>query len=383
MKSMWHAASKLTLLLLPLWSLAFAQTGKLAEGDMQLASGEYFDWYTYEGKAGETLAVSIQSDEFDPYLIILDAEQTTLFEEDDSEGAGLNVQASFVLPADGTYGIIVTSATPAETGRYELLLGGAAAAGTQPAPSPASPAAPSNAGTTAAANAAQPGMNSVTGVVLDTQGRPIEGAKVWIEPALTTGLVELRTGADGRYSATSLINVPYTAKAWTTVDYNGHRFCLRLGMPSASDYNTFVPEHGAQRNFQWQLTGVIEDLSEYNEYFGGMVRVMNAGYYQDYGNTLELTFTPTGPLIDGSTVSAFTRTLDLSRGTDVYDIPVGPYRITAQLLGSDGQRYAVQLGPDTFDTEHEALDIDWTADGTCGNGNGVDWNYLWLDDPNE
>lgn len=39
---------------------------------------------------------------------------------------------------------------------------------------------------------------AVTGTVLDTRGRPIAGAKVWIRPALTTGLVETRTGADGR-----------------------------------------------------------------------------------------------------------------------------------------------------------------------------------------
>ena len=374
----------------PLSGLAFAEVGKLAPGDRQLSSGEYFDRYTYEGSAGEALQVAIQSDAFDPYLIILDEEENTLFEEDDSEGEGFNVKATFELPADGTYTVIVTSASPEETGRYELSLAGSAAQGEAPAQSslPSTPETPttSSSGETSAGTAGsvtEPVFNSVTGVILDTQGRPIEGAKVWIEPALTTGLVEVRTGADGRYSATSLVNVPYNAKAWTTVEYRGHRFCLRLGMPSGSDYDSFVPEHGAERNFQWQLTGPIEDLKEYNEYFGGMVRVMNAGYYLDKGKALELTFTPTGPLINGSTGSALTRTLDLSKESDVYDVPVGPYTVTAELVGFDGGRYPVQMGPDIFDTEYSEWNIDWTADGTCSNGNGVDWNYLWLDDPNE
>lgn len=227
-------------------------------------------------------------------------------------------------------------------------------------------------------------LGTVTGIVLDTRGQPITDAKVWIEPALTTGLVEVRTGADGRYSTTSLIDVPYYAKAWTRVQYNGQDFCLRLGMPGASDYDSFVPTHGAERNFQWQLTGVIEDLKEYDEFFGGMVRVMSAGYYMDYADAIEFTFTPTGPRIDGSTGETIVRELDLQAdSSDLYDIPVAPYRVTAVLIGNDGSRTPLMIGPDIFDNEHSEMAIDWSSDGTCGNGNGVDWNYIWLDDPNE
>jgi hypothetical protein len=227
-------------------------------------------------------------------------------------------------------------------------------------------------------------LYSVTGLVTDTQGRPIEGAKVWIQPALTTGLVETRTGSDGRYLATSLINVPYSAKAWTEVTYNGQRFCLRLGMPSASDYDSFVPEHGIERNFQWQLTGVIEDLSDFDGYFGGQVRIMNTGYYLDAAAAVEFTFTPTGPLIDGSTGTAFTRTLELApTSSDLFDVPVGPYHVTAVLVGKDGSRKPLPIGPDIFDNEHDAWELDWNSSGGCDNGSGVAWNYLWLDNPYE
>jgi len=175
--------------------------------------------------------------------------------------------------------------------------------------------------------------------------------------------------------------VPYAAKARAEVEYGGRRICVRLGMPSPADYDTFVPAQGAVRDFRWQLTGPIEDLRSLNEYFGGMVRVMSAGAYLSSGSRVELTFTPTGARIDGSTVAAFTRVLDDARDTDVRDLPVGPYRVTAALLTADGSRRPLRLGPDIFETGHEALDVDWTGDGTCSNTNGFDWVYMWLEAP--
>jgi hypothetical protein len=88
-------------------------------------------------------------------------------------------------------------------------------------------------------------------------------------------VVEVTTDSSGRYLVTGLWNEPYYAQAWTEVDYNGERFCLRLGTPS--DYDAFTPEHGVVRNFQWQLTGVIEDLRDYDGYFGGEIRLFLTG----------------------------------------------------------------------------------------------------------
>ncbi len=38
---------------------------------------------------------------------------------------------------------------------------------------------------------------SVSGLVLDGQGKPIEGARIWIKPSITTGLVQAHSGEDG------------------------------------------------------------------------------------------------------------------------------------------------------------------------------------------
>lgn len=368
----------LAALLLALAGLAAAGAGRLGPGDTQLSTGEYFDRVTFDAAAGDTVVVELTSTEFDPYLIVVDANDQPIFQEDDSPGAGLNVYATVTLPAAGRYSVIVTSAYPNETGAYRLTIS-AAGAGAAKAPTAPTPQPPANQSPTPQPMPpSRPG--TVTGTVVDTQGRPIAGARVWIQPSITTGLVEVRTDANGRYLAQGLVDVPYTAKAWTYVTYNGRQLCLRLGMGSPADYDSFVPSQGAVRDFRWQLTGPIEDLRNLNEYFGGMLRVMNTGYYT--GGRIELTFTPTGPRIDGSTVAPFTRTLnDPGRDYDVHDLPVGPYRVTAALVGADGSRRPLRMSRDSLAPASEALDIDWTGDGTCTNTNGFEWVYAWLETP--
>lgn len=355
--------------------VALAGAGTLGPGDAQLGSGEYYDRIRFDGVAGQEVVVELASTAFDPYLIVLGPDEGVLYEEDDTPGLGLDVRATVRLSASGTHTVVVTSARSGETGAYRLTIAGVGAPaggpdGPAPTQVPARPMGPS------ALEA-----RTVTGTVVDTAGRPIAGAKVWIQPALTTGLVEVRTDADGRYRVGSLVDVPYSAKAWAEVEYGGRRICVRLGMPSPADYDTFVPVQGAVRDFRWQLTGPIEDLRSLNEYFGGMVRVMNAGAHLTSGSRVELSFTPTGPRIDGSEVAAFTRVLDDARDADVRDLPVGPYRVTATLLAADGSRRPLRLGPDIFETGHEALDVDWTGDGTCSNTSGYDWAYAWLELP--
>src|SRR5690606_4778809 len=147
------------------------------------------------------------STEFDPYLVVLGADGTSLLQVDDSPGQGLNVDVGLTLPADGTYLIVVTSAFAGETGAYALTLtgGGAQAAvpgggkktiASAPArdappaattpPAPAGPVLapgprptpPALGGAPVPGIAPRPGY--VTGTVFDTQGRPLPGATVLI-----------------------------------------------------------------------------------------------------------------------------------------------------------------------------------------------------------
>jgi hypothetical protein len=222
---------------------------------------------------------------------------------------------------------------------------------------------------------------TVTGVALDTKGNPIPNAKVWIEPAVTTGLLETSTDANGTYRTGKLPNVPYYAKAWTFVAYNGEDFCLRLGMPKASDYGAFTVEEGVVRNFQWQLSGVIEDLKEYDGYFGAEIRLFIDGDMKD--GEVELTFTPIAPLVDGSGGKVITRTLNVNEELMVYDIPLGQYEVSGVLL-ENGKRTKLRVGVesvwDGYDAQTETAALAFKPNG-CGNGNGIDRAFLYLNSP--
>lgn len=381
-------ATALVALLLALSGLAAAGAGRLGPGDEQLGSGEYFDRITFQGAAGDEVVIELTSTEFDPYLIVLDPSESPLVQEDDTPGYGLGVRLTVRLPRAGTYTAVVTSAFAGETGGYRVSIAtvAQAAAGTgpgqvtpptpspMPAPTPTAPTVP-----TTPAPASQP--RTVTGTASDTHGRPIAGARVWIQPSLTTGLVETRTDANGRYVAQGLIDVPYTAKAWAYVEYGGRTICMRLGMPASVDYDSFVPTQGAVRDFVMRLTGPVEDLRDLDEHFGGMIRVMYARAYAQGGNRIEYAFAPLGPLIDGTNAAPFTRVMDPARDEDIHGIPVGPYRLTATLVGGDGSRRPLRLALDSFQDPQPFVDVDWTGDGSCSNTSGFDWVYVYLEFP--
>lgn len=349
----------LALAALAAFSIAAAGAGTLAPGDSQLDSGEYYDQFSFTGNAGDQVQLELSSDAFDPYLMVVDATGTVLFEEDDSKGAGNGVNVVYTLPAGGTYAVVVTSFQPGETGGYRLVI---SAVGQQPA-APVAPPATGAAGGT------------VSGHVVDTAGQPIAGARVVLSPALTTGQVDLVTDANGYYQASSLPDVPYNIRAWQFVDYFGERICMRLALEQPSDYDTFTATNGVVRNFHVQLDGQIPDmLTAFDGHFGGAINFVLWGDYYPEGprGQVEFSFTPTGPLIDGSAGEPFTRTIT-AQDTLITGIPVGPYRLSATFIDTDGSRQALPLALGWNGPGQESLDINWTGDADCDLSSGFDW----------
>lgn len=241
-----------------------------------------------------------------------------------------------------------------------LLAACEATDGTEPATTPSTPSTPT--GGTAA--------HTVTGLVLDTKGRPMPNAKVWIRPALTTGLVQIRTGADGRYTASGLIDVPYYAQAWTEVTYASKQYCMRLAMPNAGDYDAFVPTTGAVRNFQWKLSGPIPDITD--GYFGGHIRLIGDGTLKQ-SDTVEVTLTPTAPLIDGSAAEKVTRRVGAY--DFVYDVPVGQYTATLTAIGRNGARMPLKVGANSS-AGATSMPLAFEPSG-CGNDNGTSRAFIF------
>jgi hypothetical protein len=209
---------------------------------------------------------------------------------------------------------------------------------------------------------------TVTGLVLDTQGQPLENAQVFIIPDLIDGNVSARTDTNGRYAVTSLVDISYKAQAYIEVPYNGQTVCQSLVMTNADETLSFAVDQGAERNFQWQLTGEAEV-----GFYGAEIDfpyIPNG--YREQANVIELTLTPRGPLIDGSEGSVLVREFLFNETYKMEDIPLGPYTIQAVLIGNDGSRkqlgLSTKVGSGTeSDPNSLELAITWESWGYCGN----------------
>lgn len=96
-------------------------SGRLAQGDAQLRSGEYVNTWTLRGRAGERVEIALTSDQFDPYVMLTGPGGFSAFNDDDPDGNGaLDSRLVATLPADGVYEITATSYEPGETGNYRL-----------------------------------------------------------------------------------------------------------------------------------------------------------------------------------------------------------------------------------------------------------------------
>lgn len=236
---------------------------------------------------------------------------------------------------------------------------------TQPQPAP-QPTPPVQGGL-------EPGV--IQGVALDTQGRPLAGVKIWVRPAVTTGLLQATTDAQGRYRVKGPSNLPYNAYAWHTITYRGKKVCFRLGSENPADYDSFVPERGVTRNFKWQMAGEIPD--DGSARYGGEFRVFVPATPQ--GSKLELTLTPDGPLADGSTGKTLRITITELVQTG---IPVGVYKVTAAFVAG-GSRTPLEVSQDGSAYGLEAT-LQWQSESSCvgSTASGPDRVFVWVRDPN-
>jgi hypothetical protein len=115
-----------------------SRTGSLASSDPRLADSSYYDTYTYQGRQGERLTVSLTSSAFDTYLSVgqvVDGRYREIASNDDSNG-GTNSEVEVTLPAAGTYQIRANSYEKGQTGAYALAVRAGGGGGAQPQPRP-------------------------------------------------------------------------------------------------------------------------------------------------------------------------------------------------------------------------------------------------------
>ncbi|WP_106638933.1 carboxypeptidase-like regulatory domain-containing protein [Allosphingosinicella vermicomposti] len=194
-------------------------------------------------------------------------------------------------------------------------------------------------GVPAASNAAP---YYVQGRVVDSQGKPLKGAKVvmdvynWNDTNIDhstrsyddTDKVAI-TDAAGNYRV-RVGDGGWRVHGSIEKSYNGDTFSL----PLHPDNPNWVPgKEGGVRNMAWKLTGKIPDEIG-GGFYGGTVEVVTtyeSGFREESYPQVELTLEPVGPLIDGSAGTALTRKPD--RDGNIKDVPIGRYRVQARLGG--------------------------------------------------
>ena len=104
--------------------------GALSSTDCSLPDNTRIDFYSFQGTAGQTLSISLNSADFDSYLFLFDPAGNIVQENDDG-GTGVNSRipdfgGNISLPVTGTYLIGANSVDP-ENGAYTVGLSGSAA----------------------------------------------------------------------------------------------------------------------------------------------------------------------------------------------------------------------------------------------------------------
>lgn len=227
---------------------------------------------------------------------------------------------------------------------------------------------------------------TVKGTVQDALGKPIKGAIVRIEPAVTGGMVTVKTNAQGQYTVPALIDMPYYASAWVQMPYQGQKFCMRVDATNEEGYEPFSPRAGVIRNFKFRLSGPIPDGGQ-DAYFGGEVRMLYPSWVNgpviDWTESrVEVTLVPDGPLVDGSKGKTLVKT---TRPGDsfLYDIPLGSYTATAVEIRKDGTRTPLLMG---YDQPAPRMPLRFESNSpNCGPGyyrvNGIGRAFLYVARP--
>jgi hypothetical protein len=232
-------------------------------------------------------------------------------------------------------------------------------------------------------SAAQLKPFTVSGIVLDTKGKPLAGAEVRLRADFVYGRAQATTGANGRYMITDLIKATYRIEAFIKAKYAGATVCPRLAMPNPNDYNSFPVSSGAERNFRWQLTGKV---GRTDQFFGASIRFWGSSDLYPTSKAIELTLTPTGPQLDGSKGAVIVRQalLEVPASDDgLYDIPLGTYRLQAVRIGKDGSRTPIRVGKIGEPADQTSLEVSWTPSRVCefGGESGVEPFFLMLEAP--
>ncbi|MEO1124642.1 MAG: PPC domain-containing protein [Cyanobacteria bacterium J06639_16] len=100
------------------------EQGSLERGDDVLSDGSLYDAYTFSGQAGQQVTITLESQEFDTYLILVDSDGNSIAQNDDINSNNRNSSINVALPASGVYNVVANAYDSSGRGRYTLTVSG-------------------------------------------------------------------------------------------------------------------------------------------------------------------------------------------------------------------------------------------------------------------
>lgn len=96
--------------------------GALLSGDAVLDDGSLYDQHTFSGSDGQYVTIFLESEDFDPYLILLDPDGQRISENDDVSRVNRNSRLILTLPATGLYTAVANSFESGKVGEYAIKI---------------------------------------------------------------------------------------------------------------------------------------------------------------------------------------------------------------------------------------------------------------------
>jgi tetratricopeptide (TPR) repeat protein len=86
------------------------------------SDGSLYEQHSFEGRAGQSVTISVESSDFDTYVALFSPDGELLAKNDDISRSNSNSSLTVALPASGRYRVIVNAYKKCERGRYTLTV---------------------------------------------------------------------------------------------------------------------------------------------------------------------------------------------------------------------------------------------------------------------
>lgn len=98
------------------------ESGTLDNQDRRLTDNSLYDEYYFNGQYGQNVTITLTSQDFDAYLLLIDEQGNKIAENDDIDANNSNSSIRIELPYTGEYRIIVNAYDQNGQGRYQMIV---------------------------------------------------------------------------------------------------------------------------------------------------------------------------------------------------------------------------------------------------------------------